>query len=370
MRVGYSPLEPLVLNNQRMLDDVDQRVLYRIYRALACRLQQISYEQLFDQILNRYSASMKYSTVLDLNLAFTDTCFYRDYSDMTLRLLRMGEALEAVGSFEEAANIYQYVARNRDRLSREEDQPDSLIQQFTGLAYKRCGLHDKAELFYLKALRADLQEQGGATQEGRLSWDVNNEKTGGLWDNLIVNDTSWAQQQPTSAASKRLAVLVGLLYAAKYRPHDHSEWIVQELGAKMRSVLLTKCVRSTNAAESTLASIVQRSEDVDQFHGLLMSCAKEGKQVVIKFNLPPPEPSKILHKHAKTAARENIQSVRNQLPSFDYSSCNNPASCLEKVHADRKLLQCVRCKSAQYCSKECQVAHWKVHKKVCKLMTE
>lgn len=33
---------------------------------------------------------------------------------------------------------------------------------------------------------------------------------------------------------------------------------------------------------------------------------------------------------------------------------------------ERKLMECSRCKSASYCSKECQVAHWKVHKHHCK----
>ena len=36
---------------------------------------------------------------------------------------------------------------------------------------------------------------------------------------------------------------------------------------------------------------------------------------------------------------------------------------------DNGLLVCVKCKIAMYCDKECQRAHWKVHKGLCPDMT-
>lgn len=33
---------------------------------------------------------------------------------------------------------------------------------------------------------------------------------------------------------------------------------------------------------------------------------------------------------------------------------------------EKKLMRCERCRTARYCSKECQKKHWKVHKKRCK----
>ncbi|KAJ1416804.1 hypothetical protein B484DRAFT_466840, partial [Ochromonadaceae sp. CCMP2298] len=50
-----------------------------------------------------------------------------------------------------------------------------------------------------------------------------------------------------------------------------------------------------------------------------------------------------------------------QLPSKTHCHCCGIA---EKVLAP--LLRCSRCMGAVYCSKECQKAHWKVHKKACK----
>ncbi|KAK6535761.1 hypothetical protein TWF281_000013 [Arthrobotrys megalospora] len=44
---------------------------------------------------------------------------------------------------------------------------------------------------------------------------------------------------------------------------------------------------------------------------------------------------------------------------------NLPNSCGSCHISKEDLKKCARCKSEFYCSRECQKAHWKVHKKVC-----
>ena len=37
----------------------------------------------------------------------------------------------------------------------------------------------------------------------------------------------------------------------------------------------------------------------------------------------------------------------------------------ERQNDGEALLQCAKCKKREYCGKECQKEHWKLHKKVC-----
>ena len=46
------------------------------------------------------------------------------------------------------------------------------------------------------------------------------------------------------------------------------------------------------------------------------------------------------------------------------------ANCTKVQPTDIKFLVCGKCKNIHYCSKECQVYNWKLHKVVCAIKTE
>lgn len=48
--------------------------------------------------------------------------------------------------------------------------------------------------------------------------------------------------------------------------------------------------------------------------------------------------------------------------------CSNITGLTEKGTVRGKGCSCSGCRVARYCSKSCQVAHWKVHKPVCKML--
>ncbi|KAJ7134776.1 hypothetical protein C8R44DRAFT_771444 [Mycena epipterygia] len=51
-------------------------------------------------------------------------------------------------------------------------------------------------------------------------------------------------------------------------------------------------------------------------------------------------------------------------------SCNNPACADLGVINRESLLKCGRCQTITYCNKDCQRAHWPVHKQFCKVWQE
>jgi hypothetical protein len=69
--------------------------------------------------------------------------------------------------------------------------------------------------------------------------------------------------------------------------------------------------------------------------------------IAVHYYPPPTQEEEFAHQHIGGCA-----------------TCHIPQAAL--VGRGREpLKQCVRCKEAQYCSRECQKAHWKEHKKVC-----
>ena len=63
----------------------------------------------------------------------------------------------------------------------------------------------------------------------------------------------------------------------------------------------------------------------------------------------------------QAAADQGHEEAKRNLVSI-CCYCASPAECLKK-----RLKKCGRCKTAQYCSAECQRAHWKTHKHECEV---
>ena len=96
-----------------------------------------------------------------------------------------------------------------------------------------------------------------------------------------------------------------------------------------------------------------------------------------------------LHPHVQRAIMIRVPEFKSKLEQIEsnpilkflheqYPQCglmeamNGPASSKERVCAAcgrrwrERMFKCSQCRSVLYCNKECQKAHWKDHKKVCK----
>lgn len=119
--------------------------------------------------------------------------------------------------------------------------------------------------------------------------------------------------------------------------------------------------------KSSLTSILPAGEGANANFYLFPLCAsRECRGFAITLTGAV---DRIIHKNLKKTAKQAAQSVGARLAKFEVESVRQCDNCNTMETPDAKLLQCSRCKFANYCSKDCQRAHWTIrHKKVCILV--
>lgn len=67
-------------------------------------------------------------------------------------------------------------------------------------------------------------------------------------------------------------------------------------------------------------------------------------------------------KHEVESAQENLSAIQR---CYTQTKCNNCSTGYNKIKNSSKMFYCVDCKTAYYCSRECQKSHWKFHRADC-----
>ena len=60
-----------------------------------------------------------------------------------------------------------------------------------------------------------------------------------------------------------------------------------------------------------------------------------------------------------------IEGMKSRLQQRLMDKCSNP-NCANPS-SEKELSECAACRSARYCSRDCQLAHWNEHKATCKV---
>jgi hypothetical protein len=162
-------------------------------------------------------------------------------------------------------------------------------------------------------------------------------------------------------------------------------WIIRLVGnilcvLDLDGVFLTEAfgiIEKTGLLGQFIRCVPVNAEDSDDIVTMLLKCLQ-----VVKKKLKPGTPTGdildavIAGKDGPINKEAKSSLVRIQrLARLSNDNYNTMKSAVLKIchHCDRletqmegpKLMQCQRCKTSYYCNRECQVADWKRHKKMC-----
>ena len=124
-------------------------------------------------------------------------------------------------------------------------------------------------------------------------------------------------------------------------------------------------LRKKNVARRVLLTALQTSS-LEDFRENLISWGDDSQKLKFRQFAKKPMDGR---QELKRLAKENARSFIRQDLHVNRGLCDNPGCTQEKVRMD-KPSRCSRCKVAIYCSRNCQVAHWKVHKQSCSATTK
>jgi len=64
-------------------------------------------------------------------------------------------------------------------------------------------------------------------------------------------------------------------------------------------------------------------------------------------------------------SNDDDNNLSNELSNMNIDSSSSNRSCLHCLKKVEGSSRCSKCRTALYCSRECQLKHWPVHKNVC-----
>jgi hypothetical protein len=258
-------------------------------------------------------------------------------------LVRVGEALEFVGKFQQAAGIYVELiekysvgAQNKSPTKYSATQ----IHKFAAIAFERAEDYEAAEKYYVSALHYDLVRHGG-------SWTNPDESTANLFGDFIA---MYVAIQKNEAAENdvwdldaAIEVTLGVLVCTAGIGPD-AEYI-QEY-KMVTGQLKPMYYKPKKAREALVSAVASKACNVQDFRSkILMCCTKTGKSMVRKHH--PNEA------RSKRAGKESARKlVADSFPKSDAPSVRKLTCSACGIWKDSSELHWCPCKTVFYVSHE------------------
>ena len=270
-------------------------------------------------------------------------------------LNEVGEALETVGSFHVAGQVYEEAAETHCTGNAHLDMQRDLYLN-GGFAFKRNCEYDDSERLYVLSLYKKWLYNRRKLKPKEMAL---------AYSNLMMMYADRSRKDPVEKALLLLEpCLLVLFHFAGLEKFDEFADEVREriciFGIQYK-VIIRKQLQNKKSSFDVLQSAMG-SGDVDTFHSKILACRDDA--VSIQFEtLGAIPPSKLPGKDTKfnkESARSFEQSKVTAMAELRH--CSNP-EC-SKMKPSNELMQCP-CHKVSYCQKSCQTAHWSVHRMLC-----
>ncbi|GFH53051.1 hypothetical protein CTEN210_09527 [Chaetoceros tenuissimus] len=291
-------------------------------------------------------ANSKYSLVLDSMITIMDTTMLiegKNSDSNSLLLCRLGEVLEVIGRYNDAAWLYLDRASRVDHWREEK----GMAYNAAGLAFKYAGQLDKSEFCYIKAWGLTASSGPELPERFRVVLEnLNKLYVGCGGENLSRYHFTRSDMDGFDMIIETLMDTSGY-----YRFGDGHITILNIDKSNLKEHL-----RSPIVARKFLQNLPTKTPK--EFRQALRDCWLDGSTFVIVGN----EGSKKTGKEHSECMLELVTESFDKVPKFfEDRKCE---ACGQLESETNKLLKCP-CLAVRYCSKVCQKAHFKTHKKHC-----
>ena len=252
---------------------------------------------------------------------------------------RLGEALEALGHYGRTAPLYNEIAENT--LATEEESYDDLdfIFRSEGIAYKRAGQYDKAELALLRALHALGLDRPRFLPVVDSTIPYQTTPLGRTIGHMVAN--YWRNETTLDIALR----LSGLFLCAG--GERRTDW-------RATDKVCRSSIRVTGLANARdILHRLARCPTVEAFRELLANCRNPKFAIQLGHFTPLDFEAETLDNARRHASKGWVEEVEK----IECFCCRTELNIKESMRCP--------CKVAYYCNAECQKSHWKVHKKTC-----
>lgn len=328
------------------------RLMHLYVRRFGIQLPPNSLHNVCGVLSEEYIKKQWYEGVLDICIIYVDIALNGRSDELNVEryLQRIGETLESLGKFQEAAQLYTEMAGME--YCNDDWNLQATLHDCAGLAYKRAKEYNNAELAYVKALH--LHSTSSDT------WDINSDSATCLLTNILMLYYSWGRENTSSArlatSTERMeSILTGILFCAGFKAGlgGISEHMITFNGPNEKK-LMRRAFR-TRAGAMGVLNRASANASIAQFREEVLSCCRVQGTII---DLP------------STGVIDNVEAAREVLgegksPSFVVCGKVDCGKSGPRYKSLEGYFRHCPCKSVYYCSKECQNADWPLHKATC-----